>query len=801
MFSTDTAAPQSATDPILDKAVAQLNKLRTQRPDDYATLRPNDVDAWLREETGGKYGRQDALPFLTGQAPPVPFSGADQASLAALAPKMYAAASRLRAGGTDVTPAHLEEFVRTNSSGRFGLSDVQRAMLQQPSPAGADRDPSLINAARQLAAAKPKAIAAGEDITPEDQEAFIREETQGRYGLRDAARYLSTIDPNVTPRNMTRSFLQGALGNWGDEVLSKLPAWLGGGAASEADMRAREEAFARTHPVASGVGTLAGAGSAGLLIPGGAEANIGRAALRGATTGLVGGAAAGAGAGETSEQRKSGAVIGAATGGALGAAIPAAVGGASLLLRSPANRALARVARALEQSGGADKAKQAASDLAAAGRGDEMMLGDLSDYMRNATDFAATNDGDGSVSVPLAQRVRARQADASDRLLGDVRSGFGGDANANARRVSLESSREQWAAGPNGYGGLRDAGGSFDLAPLANSLKHPTIQSAMKQARLAGDLTSDSPLDQFIQRILAQNPDADPSAIASAAKAGLFGDDVAAAAGKNAGRPLTFDDVHQLKRTLDGRTSAAFQNGNGALGNSYATIRDAVNDALEQGVPGYKAVNAEYGQRLGLERALSAGEDAWGVQDSRALAQQVAGLSSGELAEFRTGLASKLISQLRGAATNRDEAARLLNASKAMRDKLQTVFGDQPTLDGFMRRVGGEAELAKIRGALGGSQTAKRLQSAGFDPAELGLDAVVHGPAGLVRSALNFAVQNTSGRVARSTAREMGPLLMTQGQADINALIDRVLGQNAIVASPWMTAAPAAAGRMPLLGR
>lgn len=58
-------------------------------------------------------------------------------------------------------------------------------------PTSGGPDSTLVNAAQQLATAKSKALAAGQSITPEDAEAFVRQSTGGKYGAGDAVQYLT----------------------------------------------------------------------------------------------------------------------------------------------------------------------------------------------------------------------------------------------------------------------------------------------------------------------------------------------------------------------------------------------------------------------------------------------------------------------------------------------------------------------------------------------------------------------------------------------------------------------------------
>lgn len=607
-------------------------------------------------------------------------------------------------------------------------------------------DPILDKVVKQLTQIRTDHPADFRALKKEDIDAFIREETQGKFGLAD----LTHIDG----RNLGRSAVQGLTMNWGDELLG-----LAGG--DKEGMRTRQDLFHKSHPVVD-VGTQVVTGALPFFaLPAAKGASLLAQMGRGAAIGAGSGAVAGAGAGDNADERKQGALVGGLLGGGLGAAIPGAAG-VLKTVRSPAAVANARLATAIEKSGGIDKVRGTAQDFAANGRGDQVMLGDLSPQLRNAADFAATNSED--VFVPLTQKLAGRQTDASDRLLQDTRGLLGSDPHAETQQAALEAARNKWAAGPEGYGGLRDANPTFDTAPLAQALKHPTIQDAWRQARLAGDLTEVDPINKMLMEV-------------------------------EKARPVNFNDLQQLKRALDDRVGGAFARGNGELGRAYATIRNTVNDVLEQGAPGYKAVNAENHRLHGLENALKAGQEAWETVDSRGLASRLGTMAPEQIEQFRIGMASKMIAKLRSAATNRDEATKLVNSSPAQRDKLMAVFGDRPTFDQFMKRAEAEAELHKLNAAVGNSATARRLQSANVSPGEMGIKMAEEASHGLVSSALRGIGKATKGALARGAAREMGPSLLTQGQPAIDQLLTQLQSNSPLVKSLWAHALPGVAGR------
>lgn len=606
-----------------------------------------------------------------------------------------------------------------------------------------------------------------------------------------------------------RSALQGATLGWSDELAGHaLPASMGGGAQTEADMRARQAAFHKAHPwvdtgaklvggigaplAAAGAlaalpeeGTLGaiGAGGEALLSGGGVAGNLAR--------GIALGGAAGAG---TSDAPTLG-------GKALAAVGPAALGaifgvGTPYLtklaggLTAPASAAAARALAAIRASGGFTGVESALQRAQSLGRGDVSTLADLSPALRQSADYAANNSEDAYRGI--ADVVAGRQADATDRILQDIKSAVG-DPIAQQRIEDLARDRLTWAAGPQGYGGIRSSNPTMDPGAIAPYLEHPKVQSAWQQARLAGDIKAGDPADQLFQliannngkgtavqnlitKIRAQNPATDPRQIGQWVLT-QTPEGRALAATAPTERPVTFDDMLGFKTMLDGKVGEAYANGNKPLADAYSTVRGATLDALENSVPGFKAIQAQYADRMRLEDAVRLGAEAWNTQDTRLLQQQVAGMTPDQLQNFRDGMASSAITKLRSAATNVDEAKKLVQASPALQDKLKLVFGDQTTFDQFIERAKAESDLAQLRNVLTGSETARRLASKeGYDPLQAMAD-VAASPHGLLHPqsvpvrAIGAAIHAVSAAGNRAQATELGNMLRAQGPTEITNVL------------------------------
>ncbi len=627
-------------------------------------------------------------------------------------------------------------------------------------------DPILDRIVKQLAEARAAFPSDFAQLKPAELEQIIRAKSQGKYGLAD----LTQLDA----RNVGRSIAQGLSMNWGDELMGLVK---GEGAKNE--MRLRQDLFHQAHPAADIATQVVSGAAPALLAPEVKGASLLGTMLRSAGIGAGMGAAAGAGQAEDG-RKLGGAVVGGALGAGVGAAVPGIVGGFRAAVSDPHAAAVARIASAIRKSGGTDVVRGAAQDMARNGAGADVMLADLSPFLRNQADFAATNSED--VFVPLAERLAQRQAGQSDRLLQGARDliepKLPGAATTPAadQQAALEETR-RFAAMKN-YDALRESGARFNTDPLASALKKPAVIDAWKRARLAGDLTHDDPVDQFLQRLTRANPGVDEKTLRKTAES--MGVEIKAPPM----REVSFADLQAFKQELDDRVSGAFARGKGNLAQAYKDIRNTVVQVMEQGAPGYKAANADYARRLGLENALEAGTKAWNVNDSRQLASQFSKLSGEEQDQFRRGMAAEMTAKLRNAATNRDEASRLVKAGPSVEDKLKLIFGDEPTFDQFMARAKAESEMHKTFGAVGNSATARRLSEAGVSPEELAGEVAagaIHGSP--TTGVLRGAAKATKGAIVRRTAKEMGPMLLTQGHPAIDQLLQTIRGTNPLLSA------------------
>lgn len=666
-----------------------------------------------------------------------------------------------------------------------------------------------------------RAKAAGDTLSADEIDAFLKEKSGGKYGLADITA--------TSLRNLGRSFAQGLTMNFGDEALGAVA-----GDTQQEDMRLRDRLYREAHPVASGAAELAG-GVLPFLLPGIGEAkavaaagkgvgaaakaaaagadvattSIPRLMARGAATGAITGSVAGAGAGEDAASRASGAATGGVIGGLLGGAIPAVVGGAGYLADEA--RPAARMLRAqIERSGGLPTVQAALQKFEAAGKGGEVMTGDLTPQLRALTEHAATVS---PVAKDMVERaVAERQGGMTQRLLQDLEASSPGiPKDATTFAANIHDASSKWARGA--YDELRGtytrvpntALGQPPVPPAAQKLRgfiqsaldqgipesHPMVQSMKAQYnQLVPPLTRAE--EDFLQTL---NQPFAKQALRRAQIQTQIGELT-----EDRMQP-SFEKLQAVKEMVGDAANRAWKNGEGGLGQRLNELRNILDGHLIDNIPEYSAVTQEYAKRMNLERVLQKGVDAWGDTDTAGLKALVAKLSPAELFQYRAGMASELAAKLRNTATNRDVAKQLLDASIAKDEKLAVIFGDKAHFDMFMQKAQAEAQMAKLRGTYTGSATAYRESLKQSDPTNVALTLGSHSMAvpgwnylksGLARAAAGITRRD----LMEQNAQHLAPLVTMKGTPAIDALLQRIMNPAPIMGTGATMAAPAAAGNL-----
>lgn len=723
--------------------------------------------------------------------------------------------------------------------------------LQQTPQDDPSKDPAFVKVAREVA----RVSASRKDVSPDDINAYVQQELGGKYSGADVQKYLTALKPgqgsplrntilngispalaavnaalgNPAARDVARSAGQGLTGNFSDELLGLVPKALGGGEAAKEEMRLRGELFHKANPIADNAANIAGGIASSALLPELKLPGLTRAVgavpasmLKGGAVGGVLGAASGAGAGE-GPQRADNAIMGGGVGAVLGTTIPAVMGIAKYI-GNPERRALARLISARDATVYKDPAtgktlrgeaalRAKLNEYTSAGRGSEATVADLSPNLGQTADFVGNNDEESYVK--LAKLIGARRADVSDRLLQDVKANTGGAApadlagntDATARAAELTSSKRTWAGGPEGYGGMRT---TYPEVPNTKIAQSPDLQdkialldqvkaavgpspSAPVAAKIAA-LEAEIARDQIAPEILT-HPKV-RSALAAAKTEGLIPEVPTPA------EVPTLDKMMSLKGRVEDMRDAAFRSGKNNLGFALKDAAQTIDTHLAENIPEYAKVKGEYAMRSGLEDALSKGQEAYRAQDSRGMQEAFDKLSGPQKVEFRRGMVSEVIADLRAGKKLEvfpDIATGgVKGKSPLINDKLKIAFGSKTNFQDFMRRAMAEQDLGKLANAVGNSSTARRLAAASVDP----LDVMLQQQSTMLATNVKGMSKSIPVRVlsrlartqaARNTAQHLAPMLMAQGPGNINAVLARL--NNGVGIPPWVsTTAPAVGG-------
>lgn len=537
---------------------------------------------------------------------------------------------------------------------------------------------------------------------------------------------------------------------------------------------------ANDHPIASAAGTVAGAlaNPLNFALPGvgGAESVAGAAGRSAVQGGAFGAAdAAGHSEGDIGDRLKAtalGAVTGAGTAGLLGAGM-AGVKGALSNAFSPTSQ----IMKAINESGGPDALRAVLDKFKAAGKDGVVALGHLSQPLRDLADNASTMSD--KARAAIGSMTGSVQDGQGARLLQDAESANGAPLpNAQKVQDAMDDERSQFAAGPQGFGGVRDAGASVDQNKLAAALKAPGIQSALGLVRLGGDVVKGDPIDQLVTRIQADNPNWSASAVRDAAGNGvgasLYGSGGAGASATD--KPVTYEEAHQLYQILESKSAAAFKRpGGNPAGWAFSNIKGAVDDAL-QDVPGHAEAMAGYQQRSAAMRALDAGQTAFNSGTKTSIGNDLAGLSQPEQAAYQQGMQAKLQDWLNAKSANRDVAAEIANGGDTFKAKIAAAFGgDQAKIDQFNQSIAVEKQLSALKGSTAGSATARRTAAiqnvlAGMS----GMGLALHSPMAAIGSGVGYATSKGLQAAATSAAGDVGTTLATQGGDAITALLGKL---------------------------
>jgi hypothetical protein len=421
-------------------------------------------------------------------------------------------------------------------------------------------------------------------------------------------------------------------------------------------------------------------------------------------------------------------------GPAVGAGVSgaSALGGAAALTRRllPSGFSNARLNSAVQQSGGVGQLLRELQGYDASGRGSAVTLGDLSRPLgEQGADFVATNNE--AARSRLLNIHAERQRGVPQRLLRDVNQLAPGPVtDPVAKAAEVKKAQQEWAAGPEGYEGLRANNPQIDPRfnrSLLEFSQSPKLKAMWQKAHEVG--------------ITGPMPNA---------------------------APTSFETLHDLKQQLDDAVSAGFANGHGTLARRLAEARNQLDATLEAAVSGYKDVNAKYRAFTREQELLLSGRDAWRSSDMHVstLKDEVANMSPEELKIFRQGILGGYAGDIETAKTNRNFANEMLSRDLQTSAKLEVVFGNQKAFEQAVTRFAQEGAMSRMGGYVGGSATARRLASGASDAAA---EAVVEHAAS---PSLTGIVNRFLPKIHQAKqAKILEPYFTTQGSEAIRELL------------------------------
>lgn len=473
-----------------------------------------------------------------------------------------------------------------------------------------------------------------------------------------------------------------------------------------AGLHAAEEA----HPVATGLGTLAGGvmGGAGLANAGlsaGARAaqaggGLGRVALGSAADGAALGAATGFGSGEGGAgERVAGAGLGSGVGLVGGAVAPYAIAGA----RAAARPLLAPVLARMDPQSYADDA------LATVLRRSKMQPKDVEAALQ-----AAHDDGQGVFTVADAlgnpgqrmlstvartphderqaviEALQSRQAGQGRRISTALAEGFDAPDTAAARKAALTAERDN--AADAAFGSVRQNAGAVDVSSAISKIDE-TLQPGITAIASPQSNIADDSIEGALRKVRGMLTD---------------------------GRSTATDwvTIHRARSDLADMAEAAQRAGLGNRARLLKQVRAELDTALENASAGYKDANAAFRMKSREIDAVDTGSQAAARGRPEDTMAAFAGLTPEGQQAFRSGYADRLMGDVQSAPWGSNKARPLINDATGMEFP---AFAAKGKADQLGNRIAREQRMFETNNAaLGGSKTADNLADqadmGSFDP-------------------------------------------------------------------------------------
>jgi|688.fasta_scaffold97185_2 hypothetical protein len=511
-----------------------------------------------------------------------------------------------------------------------------------------------------------------------------------------------------------------------------------------------KDASKRTGAVGTGAEVLGGLASGLGLAKGGATllregqglaARIGAGAVEGAGYGAV------QGAGSTEGDKAKGAIGGAVGGAAIGAGLPLLAAGA----RRVASPVLSNLAASRDPGGYADRkifeTMQRAgmseadilAEMQAAGR-QPYALADALDYEgRRLLSTVTKAPGEGRAQA--LEFLQSRQADQPDRVVNQLRQGFG--APRTADRLERDIRTQRTLEADVNYGAARNSAG-FVNPTDAIRLADDTLGPGVNRLPGVGSQLADDTVESVVRR----------------ARSMLTNDR----------EILTdFPSAFRVKRDLDAMIDSA----NPTQQRELIPIRNALDEALAKASDPYAAARNRFRQQSGQIKAIETGRDAAGSTLAQDAIPAFEAMPRDQLAPFRMGFVDPLISRIVNTTAPGANRAKFSPNAQAKMERFALPSQRRDMLSALERERRMHSTLTE---AAGGSKTVENAADAadmGIDPAILSnLMSGQFRNAGMAaaRGAFNQLTGNTEA-VRSELARRLLPL---QGSEPLAALLPRV---------------------------
>jgi hypothetical protein len=548
--------------------------------------------------------------------------------------------------------------------------------------------------------------------------------------------------------------------------------------------RQADELAKQQHPIAHGVGEIAGAIPSMAALPAGEFAQAGRLApyLKGAQVGAEYGALSGAGEGTDATSRLTGAGAGTVSGAIGGAAAPAIGGIAGAAYDkfgkpitntvrgwiNPEAEAARRLTVALRAdqdliSKGQAEGMSPAEWAAARAKGEPVTLADLGSSNTQALLRSAANTSPEGRAM-LEKVINDRFAGQTERVADTVRGLVAGGANAGktADQLVAEYDANRLPAYRQSF---REGDKEITSPTIERLMGSPMFVDAMKGAVTSGqDRAVTEGLGAFNPGVTVEN--------------GLIKFTKTKPNGVPQYPNLQYWDA--VKKKLDSVASVAARQGDKDTADLASNMARTLRNELDQQVPSYANARGVASQYFGESNALEAGRKLAGKKvDPAEISQVMRQMKPDERELFKEGYASDWANRVIGNISDSRDITKAMFNSPNERARALAVFGPAGMAK-IQARMTLETIMDGARKAMGNSTTASQLIEAGlaggavegylsgWDPTHIaGGFAGAAAARKAIGAEMAAGARKLVGKVDATTAKNVARLLTSDNPADL----------------------------------